>query len=169
MFDKLMDSDAMNFIAKVQEPFKSLPHLPKGIVEFFVKIAPFLALLGAVLGLISGPIVGLLGSFASLLTLSPMFLIWTVLTVLLTLLNSALLFYAYNPLKNRELKGWVFLFWSNVLGVAEGVLGLLWGDHGSFVGTILGIIIGFYVLFEMKSYYKGVVEGEVVAKVKKAK
>src|SRR5260221_11599349 len=158
MLDKLTGQEAMDFVAKVQEPFKSLPHLPKGVVEFFVKVAPWLALLGAVLGLISGPVVGLLGGLASLFTLSPLFLIWTLLTVVITLFNSVLLLYAFKPLKAQELKGWVFLFWSNVLSIVQGVLGLFWGGSGSsFVGTLLRIVIGLYILFEMKPFYDSVV------------
>lgn len=163
----LTNQQAMDFVTKIEEPFKSLPHLPKNITEIFVKIAPFFALLGAVLGLLSGPIVGLLGSLASLFTLSPMFLIWTVLTVILTLLSSILLFMAYNPLKLRQMRGWMLLFWCNIISIVEGVLGLVWGSHGSFIGTILGIVIGLYILFEMKPFYDGAVVGEVIHKAKK--
>jgi hypothetical protein len=169
MFDKLTNKEAMEFVKKVQEPFKSLPHLPEGLVEFFVKVAPWLAIIGAVLGLISAPITGLIGGLASLFTLQPMYLVWTVLSAILALFNSVLLFYAFNPLKGREMKGWMLLFWSNLVGVATGVLALVWGSSGSsYVGTLLGIVIGLYVLFEMKPFYDGVVVGEVVrAKSKK--
>lgn len=153
MLDKLTNKEAMDFINKIQEPFKTLPHLPKGLVEFFVKIAPYLALIGAVLGLISGPVIGLLGSFASLLTLSPMFLVWTIGTVVITLLNSVILFYAFNPLKNRQMKGWMLLFWSDVLSVISGIIGMVYGNSNGFIGTILGIVIGLYILFEMKPFY----------------
>jgi hypothetical protein len=168
MFDKLTGQEAMDFVKKIEDPFKSLPHLPKGLVEFFVKIAPWLAIIGAVLGLVAGPLVGILGGIGSLFSLSPIFLIWTVATVVFTLLNSVLLFMAFKPLKEREMKGWMLLFWSNIIGIVEGVLGLLI-NQSSIVGTLLGIVIGLYILFEMKPLYDGVMDGEVVEKITKKK
>jgi hypothetical protein len=167
MLDKLTDKEAVNFANKVQEPFKSLPHLPKGLVEFFVKIAPWLALLGAVLGLISAPLVAFVGGLATLFTLSPLYLVGTVLGALLILLNSVILFMAFKPLKEREMKGWMLLFWSHMIGIAEGLLGLLNNQSGSFISTVLGIVIGLYFLFEMKPFYDGVIVGEVVKSKKK--
>ena len=38
MWKKLTDKKARVMIAKVEEPFKGLPHLPQSPVDFFVKI-----------------------------------------------------------------------------------------------------------------------------------
>jgi hypothetical protein len=154
MMDRLNDKEAMGFISKVEEPFKNLPHLPKGLVEFFVKVAPWLALISAILGLISGPLLVFLGSIGSLFTLSPMLLIGTVGSVVILVVNSILLLMAFNPLKNREMKGWVLLFWSNMLGIISAIFSLL-GGSGGIVGSVVGVLIGLYVLFEMKPFYGG--------------
>src|SRR5258708_13686995 len=116
MFDMLTDKDAMTFIGKVEEPFKSLPHLPKGIVEFLVKIAPWFALLGAILSLFMGPLWGLV-TVLSLFTLNPMAALLILIAGLLTLVNAVLLFMAFTPLKNHEMKGWVYIFWSEVISI----------------------------------------------------
>jgi len=166
IMDKLTNSEAMGFIDKVAEPFKNLPHLPKGIVEFFVNIAPWLAIIGAVLGLIAGPVVGLVGTFGTLLSLNPMVLITTVVTVVVTLANSVLLFMAFNPLKNREMKGWVLLFWSQVLGIISSVMTIVTGGYSSVIGIVIATLIGFYILFEMRPFYGIVLK--VVEKAKKA-
>jgi hypothetical protein len=166
MADKLTDSEAMGFIGKVEEPFKNLPHLPKGLVEFFVKVAPWLALLSAVLSLLFGPIVAILGSLGSLLTLSPMLFIGTVGTAVVMLLNAVLLLMAFKPLQNREMKGWVFLFWSQLLSVVMAVLTLIEGSGSTIVSTLISTAIGLYVLFEMKPFYGGA--QAAVEKVKKA-
>ncbi len=168
MFDKLTSHEAMDFVKKIEDPFKSLPHLPKGLVEFLVKLAPWLAILGAILGLVAGPLVAIAGSLGTLFSLSPSILIWTIVTVVLTLLNSVLLFMAFTPLKERAMKGWMLLFWSNVIGIVEGVVGLFW-SQSSLISTILGIVIGLYILFEMKPFYTGIMDGEVVEKVSKKK
>jgi hypothetical protein len=166
--DRLTDSEAMGFISKVEEPFKSLPHLPKGISEFFVKVAPWLALIGAILGLISGPVIGILGTFATLMTLSPVLMIAIIVSAVLTIINSILLLMAFTPLKNREMKGWVLLFWSEMLGLISSIVFLLDGSGSvsSLISTLIGTLIGFYILFEMKPFY-GAAQS-AVAKVKEA-
>ncbi len=155
MLEQLTSKEAMDFIAKVQEPFKSLPHLPKGVVEFFVKLAPWFALLGAILGLIGGPLIGFFGALGSILGLNPTILIATVVSVVLTIANSVILFMAFTPLKNRELKGWVFIFWSEVIGIVENIVNVFLSGGAGAVGAILGILIGLYFLFEMRPFYTG--------------
>lgn len=152
MMDMLTNKDAMDFIAKVEEPFKSLPHLPKGLVEFFVKLAPWFAIIGAVLSLLAGPLWGLV-SVLSLFSLNPMLVIFTVVSAIVTLLNAVLLFMAFTPLKNREMKGWILIFWSNILGAVVSLLSIFTGGPSGAVGAVIGILIGLYVLFEMKPFY----------------
>lgn len=161
MFDRLMGKESLSIINKIQETFSTLPHLPQGIVQFLLKIAPWLALLSGIIGLITGIALGI--SIPVYFSQGPMLLIVTVLTVIITIVNSVLLLYAFTPLKGRELKGWVFLFWSEALGIIESVLNIFHG--GSAVGTIIGAIIILYVLYEIKPFYTGV--AAVIEKVKK--
>ncbi len=167
MFDKLTDKDAMEFIAKVEALFKDLPHLPKGIPAFLVKIAPWVALLEIILSLIAGPVIALV-SVLSLITLNPLLVISTVVMAIITLVNAVLLLKAFGPLQKQEMVGWIYLFWVNMLSIVSGVLSLFGGNPTSIFGMVLGAVIGLYVLFEMKPLYKGagIIEGEVVKEKK---
>ncbi len=157
LFDRLTDDQSLGFIAKMENTFKDLPHLPKGLVEFFVKIAPWLTIIFAILIVVFGPIGAILSVF-TLLSLNPLLFITTLGSVIIALITAVLYFMAFNPLKARELKGWIYLFWAEMLGVVTALLGLL---SGSFtVGTIVGLLIGFYVLFEMKPFYNGKVSAK---------
>lgn len=146
--DMMMDKKAVDFVAKVEDLFKSLPHLPAGIVEFFVKIAPWMALIGAVLSLLAGPILGLLSVF-SLLTLNPLVVLSVLLAAVISIVTAVMLFMAFNPLKNREYKGWLLIFWSDVLGAIMMIFDII-ANRGAGLGSIVFTLIGFYILFEMK-------------------
>ena len=156
--EKLTDAKAMGFIDQVGDVFKGLPHLPASIVEILVKIAPWLALLGGILGLIAGPLIGVLGSLGSLMTLSPYFMFVTIVTTVVTIANSVLLLMAFSPLRTKMMRGWVFLFWAEMLSAVDIVLSLLQGQTGSIVGGVIGLAIGLYILFEIRSSYKGSVK-----------
>ncbi len=163
MLDMLMSKDAMGFIAKIEDAFKSLPHMPKGFNEFLVKIAPWLAIIGAVLSVLAVP--ALLGVMALVsFTLSPLTEITLVIDLVAIIADAVLLFMAFGPLKNRELKGWVLLFWSSVLGIVSTVASVIDSHGGGVVTAIIVLLIRWYFLFEMKPYYDG--KG-VVAAVKK--
>ncbi len=151
IMEMIMSKDAMNVVAKGENLFKNLPHLPVGVVEFFVKIAPYLALFSAVLGLIFGPIVGLVG-LLSVITLNPFIMLSILGGAVLMFVNVAMMLYAYKPLQNREYKGWLLLFWSEVLTAVTTVLSVL--GNGS-IASVIWLIIGFYVLYEIKPAYNG--------------
>lgn len=160
ILDQLTSEDAVKFIDQVNEPFKNLPHLPKGVNEFFVTVTPWFCLIGAILGLVGGPLIALLGSIATLFTLNPLTMILTIVSAVVTVANSILLFMAFNPLKNRETKGWIYLFWSEILSLVSMLISLFDGRYGSIVGSIIGALIGLYFLFELRPFY-GVAQSAV--------
>jgi hypothetical protein len=153
--EKLTDAQAMNFIDQVGGVFKNLPHLPKSIVDILVKITPWLALLGGVLGLIAGPLIGLLGSLGSVLALSPYLMVMTLVSAAVLIINSVLLLMAFGPLRRNEMRGWVLLFWAEMLRAVDIVLSAVQGDTGSIIGSVLGLLIGLYILFEIRGSYHG--------------
>lgn len=156
MLASLTDKKARDLSDQVGNVFKDVPHLPKSWVEFLAKIAPWLVGLG---GLTS-----LLGGFSSVLgggAFNQMmyryagigrnyFLVSGVFSILV----GVLLLLAFSPLKDRKMDGWMYLFWVQALGIVQTVV-LLAYFGGGWLGSILGIIIGLYILFEMKSAYKG--------------
>lgn len=149
--DRLTDKKSQHFADQIGDVFKTIPHLPQGLVEFFVKVAPYLALLGAILSLVAGPILGLL-SVMSLITLNPLIVLATVLAAILSLVNAVLLFMAFNPLKDRQYRGWMLLFWSQILGLVETVVMIVLGQS-SILSIVMGLI-ALYVLYEMRPFYK---------------
>lgn len=173
MLKKLTEPEAMKFIAQVEGPFKQLPHLPDGITKFLADIAPWLALISGIFSVLAiltlGPI--LLGATAVLGTLSMMGgsyyagmnPIWTLVSLIGALASAVLMLSAFGPLKRKELTGWVYMFWSNILGIAVNVVGIAFAAS-SIVGAIIGALIGLYILFEVKKWFGPV--GKVAAKVK---
>jgi len=160
--DRLSDKPAMDFINKVGDLFKTLPALPKGLVEFLVKIAPYLALLSAVVTIVFGPLFGLLGTLASILSVSPVYMIWVILTLVVMIAEAILWILAYKPLQARAMQGWIYMFWASALSAVDGALGILNGDLGSLIGALIGLAISFYILFQMRPFY-----GKVAAAVEK--
>ncbi len=153
ILDRLSDDQAMKFINQVSDPFKSLPHLPKNIMEFIVKITPYLAIFAAVVSIVGGPLEALVGALGSLVTLNPIYLITMLISSVIAIANAILFFLAFNALKNREVKGWVYIFWSQILQSIEIIVSLLDGRGSSLISSIIGIVLGFYILFEMRPYY----------------
>lgn len=130
-------------INKLDDLFKKAPKLPPSVQDVLVKIAPILSLVFGVLGIIAGAIglssVGLLdgidSSFGILVSSAAL------------IVSSVLMLMAYPHLKVRKYRGWELLFWSEVVGAVSAVVSIS-------IGSVLGILIGFYLLFQIKSHYK---------------
>ena len=140
-----------NWQDMMEEWFMKLPRLPKGGRDVLAKLAPWFALIFGVLGVLAG-----LGGLGILTFLSPMMLIGSglsgttssLLSVAVALVASALMLAAFPGLKKMKMQGWNLLFWSEVVSVVSSVVAL------SLVGAVVGGAIGFYLLYQIKSYYK---------------
>ncbi len=134
----------------VGEWYAKLPPLPKNWREVIVKITPWVALVFGVLGVLIS-----LAGLGILTVLSPLIAMGAgigaasngIVGVILALVSSALLLAAFPGTKANKLSGWTLLFWSGVVNIVSSVVainlgGVLWG------------LIGFYFLFQIKSYYK---------------
>ncbi|MBD3279467.1 MAG: hypothetical protein GF390_02020 [Candidatus Pacebacteria bacterium] len=160
---QLMCPQVMEVVAKIEDSLKSVPHLPEGLTKFLVKIAPWLALLGGIGGILGGLStltmrgqmnqtgVGVMAEvMAQLADISPAYFI---LTGLISIASGVLLLLAFKPLREKKLLGWVYLFWNMVLSVVQSVLGVVMA-YGSVVGAVIGLLIGVYILFEVKPHFK---------------
>lgn len=158
MVDKMTGKDATELVKKIETAFKGLPHLPKGVVDFLVAIAPWAVGLAGVMSIVSG--------LGSLVATGRQNALWmaldryagvnsTYFTIagIFTLVLGALYLMAFSPLKAHKMTGWMYLFWANVLGIIQSVLGVVFG-FGGIVGTVIGAAIGLYFLFEVKPRYK---------------
>lgn len=139
------EKKAADLIPMLEKWFKQVPSLPENIREVLVKIAPILSLVFGILGVIVG--LGALGlsPVAILGGINASFIV--LVTGIVSIVASVLMLMAYPKLAKRQYKGWELLFWSEVVGVVSAVLTLS-------IGSVLGVIIGFYLLFQIKSYYK---------------
>lgn len=136
---------ANDIIKALEDVFKKAPHLSKKAQEVLVKITPILALVFGILGILVGlgavgvsPVVLLGGVDASFLVLA---------SGVAAIASSVFMLVAYPKLNKRQYGGWTLLFWSEVISAASALLSLS-------VGAIIGVIIGFYLLFEIKGHYK---------------
>lgn len=140
-----------NWQDMMEEWFSKLPNLPKGGRDVLVKVAPWVSLVFGILGVLVG-----LGGLGILSVLSPMMLLGSgvsattggLLSVAISLVSSALMLVAFPGLKARKMQGWNMLFWSEVAALVSSLVAL------SIVGGLVGAVIGFYLLYQIKSYYK---------------
>ena len=129
---------------------KKAPVLPKGGKEFIVSIAPYLALIGAIVGIpallavfglgaIATPFVWIAGSRTGIF-----WLFWAVGAAQIVL--SAM---AVKPLFARRGKGWRLMYYSQLLSLLSTLQ--YWS-----VGSLVMTVISFYLLYQVKaSYGKG--------------
>jgi hypothetical protein len=150
---------------------KASVQLPKNIKDLLVQIAPWLALISAVLGVVSAFSLWQAAHYvnefneslnrwtesygvrvpAGDVELGLMF--W--LSIIMTLVFAALALLAFPGLKARKKVGWNLMFYSLIANVAYGVVSLFYSGGGasSFVGALIGSAIGAYILFQIRSHY----------------
>lgn len=139
------------WMKSLEEWFAKLPALPKGATDVIVKIAPWLALIFGVLG-----VLGSLAATGILAVVSPLVLlgggvglaVGGVVGGILALVSSVLMLVAFPGLRDRKMAGWKWSFYAEVVSVASSVVAL------NLFGAVIGALIGFYILFAIKSYYK---------------
>jgi uncharacterized membrane protein HdeD (DUF308 family) len=138
----------------LDESYAKLPALPKGVNDFIVSVAPWLALIFGVLAILAG-----IAAFGFLSAFSPVamavgvggFAITAILASVVLLVQGVIELLAFQPLKARKQKGWNLMFLSFVLSVLSSVVSL---HIGSIISGIIGFLIGYYFLYQVKSYYK---------------
>lgn len=154
----MTNKSALSLIAKAEKIFTDFPHLPKSLTEFFVKITPWGVGLGAffsAMGVITNLRLGLgMGSIGRAMNIyigiNP---IYFLLTAVLQIILIVIAFKAFNLLRNRKIEGWIYLFWSNAISLVEYALTLIFLG-GSAFSLLIGALIGYYLLFEMKPFYE---------------
>lgn len=134
----------------MEEWFMKLPSLPKSATDVLVKITPWIALIFGILGVLAS-----LAGLGILTALSPFVMMGnglggtatSLLTAVLSLVSSALLLAGFPGTKGRKMQGWNMLFWSEVVSTVSSVILLS-------LSGVIGALIGFYLLYQIKSYYK---------------
>lgn len=129
---------------------KKAPALPANVKEVIVKFAPWITLVLVVMSLPA--VLALLGIGALLTPLSylggansgfsyMLSLIFLAVSVLLEALSIPGLF-------KRTKQGWNFVFYSSLVSILSNVVNF------NLSSLVIGTLVSFYFLFQIKSYYK---------------
>ena len=149
-----MEAQTKQWTKMLDESYAKLPVLPKGVNDFIVSVAPWLALILGILAILAG-----VAAFGFLSFLSPyaamagagQYAVTGLLASLVLLVQGVIELLAFPSLKSRKVRGWNLLFWSLVLSVVSSLLSLrVFG----VVEAIIGALIGYYFLYQVRTYYK---------------
>lgn len=145
--DKKKSSDQLQEM--MEGWFKKLPALPPSAVTTIVSITPWLALIFGIIGVLGAiaafGILSFLSPFAMLGGAAPRYGLGMISTVI-WLVSSVLMLMAFPGLKSQKTGGWNLLFWSEVVGAIASIISIS-------IGSIIGVVIAFYLLFQIKSKY----------------
>jgi len=123
--------------------------IPENWKELIVKFVPYLTILRIV-----GTVLILFGALVSPFTafLGPRYALSYSFNYVLSMLALAVVVVleamAVPGLFKRQEKAWRFLFYASLVNVVSGFLG------GDWVGMIIGTLLFWYVLFQVKEYYR---------------
>lgn len=134
---------------------KKAPAIPKEWKEFIVKIAPYLAIIGVVIG-IPGvlAIFGLsafvvpLGTIGGVVSGQPFLGVGYIISVLFLAGVVILEALSISPLFKRSKTGWNYMFYATLLGAIQNLINFNIG------GLVIGTLLSLYVLFQVKEFYK---------------
>ena len=149
-----MDAQIKNLVKLLDGYYAKLPSLPKGLNDFIVSVAPWLALVFGVLAILSG-----IAAFGFLSVLSPFaavagatqYALTGLLAALVLIVQGVVEILAFPSLKSRKVRGWNLIFLSLLLMVVSSIFYL---NIFGIVQSLIGVLIGYYFLYQIKSYYK---------------
>lgn len=140
-----------NLEEKLNEYFnKKAPALPKKAKEIIVKIAPWLVLIEVILSIPTILSFLGLGMVANpyLAPYTRMYGATFIGYAIFWIIEMVLVAMAFPGLKNRQKKGWNFIFYSTLVGFVPSAL------YGNLFSLVIGALISFYILFQIREYYK---------------
>lgn len=149
----MVTKQSVELIEALQKWFDKAPALPTNAKDILVRITPIVVLIFGILG-----IVGALAGLGALTVLAPFSVYGGTramvsygngfIATLIWLGSAVLLLAAFPGTRARKLQGWTFLFWSEVVSLIGSFVAF------SFFSGVIGALIGFYLLFQIKSHYK---------------
>lgn len=132
---------------------KKAPALPTNIKDLIVKLAPYLSIIALILTLPAILLILGLGSFATMLaplggvqSVSTLPTMW--LGIILLIPVVVLEAMAIPGLFARKAVAWKYMFWAQLITLVSSLV------QFNIVGALIGAVIGFYILFQIKSHYK---------------
>jgi hypothetical protein len=138
-----METNTLPLEAELQPIFtKQLPAFPENIKDLFVKIAPFLAIIGVVFGVLG---VGLSALFSPLMWFAGS--IGYGLGMIFLLIMVALEGLAIPGLFAQKKDGWKYMYYAQFVNVIYSLC------MGHWLSGLIGAFIGFWILFQIKEKY----------------
>lgn len=135
--------------------FAKAPHIPQGGRKVLTDIVPWISLIFGILGLI-----GLISAGALAAIFSPLILLsggihglWFLVNIILGIAGATLSVLSFNPLREMKKKGWDYAFYSLIIGAISAILSMIFSYYYGHIEGIIGIIIGAYLLFEIRDMY----------------
>lgn len=157
--------DAMKVIDSFESIFKDLPHLPKGITKFLASLLPWVAGFVGVVSILSALVLTPLvfGLEAAVNTMARQMgivpagyegegIVYYLVSIVILVMIGWLYVAAFGPLRRKEAIGWTYIFWGNIISVVQVVVGIIF-IGSNIVTSVISVLIGFYVLFEMKPLF----------------
>ncbi len=155
MADTPKSKDLKSYIADIEKLadeylVKKAPAMPENIKELIVKFGPWISL---ILIIMAAPIVlGALGLGTFLMPFTylggiqagfayTVSMVFTVVVLVMELI-------ALPGLFKRAKQGWTWMFYATLVQAVQNLVAMNLG------GLIIGTLIGLYILFQIKSYYK---------------
>lgn len=133
--------------------------LPEEWRKNIVRVAPWIALIAAVLGGLAalGLLFPLVGWSAFLGIISPWFTLMSWMAFAALVGQTVLMALAYNGLKRQQIEGWNYVFYGALLSIAWSLFN--WLQYPSNIGALLGAAIAaaveLFILFQIRGYYTG--------------
>ena len=132
---------------------KKAPALPENAKELIVKFAPYLAIISLLLTLPAIFLLLGLGGLASVLTpfggvqsMATIPNMW--LSIILLIPVVVLEGLAIPGLFSKSKTAWNYMFWAQLISAVSSIV------QFNLIGAVIGAVIGLYLLFQVKSYYK---------------
>lgn len=148
--------------------YKAPFHLPVKAKDWIVQYGPWIALVGGIIAALvvvpatltvlgaagySSMMYGAYGYYAPTVAaaIPVLYLSLAVFAVQLIVM-----FIAIPMLLKRQRKGWLLLFYSDLVSLVYTLVNsFTYGfNFGTLLGGLIGAVIGFYLLFQIRSYYK---------------
>lgn len=159
----------------LDDVYKKVPALPESAKKLIVEWLPWINLVLGVFALWSAywlwhwaHAVDRLADYANTLSatygygrITPVdhmnFMVW--LSLVAMVVQAVIYLLAFNPLRDRKKAGWDLLFYAGLFNLVVGLFGVfVGGTYGGFsrlISALFGSAIGFYFLFQIRSYYLG--------------
>jgi len=149
-----MNSTGKDLTKSLDEAYAKLPALPVGVKEFIVTVAPWLALIVGILSILAG--ISIFGLFSILSPFAAVsgagqYAISGIISSVVLLAEGVIELVAFPSLQARKIKGWNLIFLGLVLSIVSSLISL---NISSVLWSLIGAAIGYYFLYQIKSYYK---------------